>query len=411
MKPVTIPLLLATGAVAAMISTKPPALTDKWETKQLSHFFWSEAAAAADVNGDGQTDVLSGPYWYEGPEFQKSHAIYPASQTFESKGKTLAGFEGALGTENSYSNNFFSFAHDISGDGKPDYLLNSFPGKETYWFENPSEKDGEWKRHTALGITDNESPMFVDIDGDRQPDLLCMSEGTLGYATYDPANPFAVWKWHAVSPVDVEVRFRFTHGLGHGDINGDGLTDLLEAKGWWQQPANWDGTSHWEFHPVNFGSGGAQMFGYDVNEDGRTDVITSLDAHGFGLAWFEQYKDGTFKRHLLTNTRTERGSTGVAFSQPHALDLADFNGDGTIDIVTGKRFWAHGSDGDPEPNEPAVLYVFLLTRENGKASYKAEIIHADSGVGCQVMATDLNKDGKADIIVGNKKGTFIHLQR
>lgn len=82
-----------------------------------------------------------------------------------------------------------------------------------------------------------------------------------------------------------------------------------------------------------------------------------------------------------------------------------------MDIVTGKRFWAHGSDNDPEPNQAAVLYAFHLTRENGKATFKAEIIDDNSGVGCQILATDLNKDGKADILVGNKKGCFVHIQK
>jgi hypothetical protein len=153
------------------------------------------------------------------------------------------------------------------------------------------------------------------------------------------------------------------------------------------------------------------MFGYDVNADGRTDVITSLDAHGFGLAWFEQAEDATFTRHLITGTQEEKGSTGIIFTQPHGIDLADINGDGTLDIVTGKRFWAHGPKGDPEPNEPAVLYAFLLDRKDGKATYTAEIIDDNSGIGCQVMATDVNGDGKPDIVVGNKKGCFVHLQK
>ena len=413
MKPVTLPLFLVTGAVAvaAIISTNPPALTGKWEKQQLSRYFWSEGACSADVNGDGETDVLSGPYWFEGPDFKTTHTIYPATKSFQTGDEKLEGFEGGLGTKNTYSDNFISFTHDLSGDGIPDYIVCGFPGKETFWYENPGKEDGEWKRHTSLAITDNESPMFADINGDKRPDLLCMSEGTIGYATFDPANPSAVWKWHAVSPVDKKARQRFTHGIGHGDINGDGLTDIFEAKGWWEQPANWDETSHWKFHPVDFGKGGAQMYGYDVNADKRTDIITSLAAHEFGLAWFEQNEDGTFTKHLLTDTPKEKGSTGVAFSQPHAIDLADLNGDGTMDIVTGKRFWAHGSKGDPEPNEPAVLYAFYLTREEGKASYTAEIIDDDSGIGCQVMATDINKDGKPEIIVGNKKGCFVHFQK
>ena len=412
MKKILLPLSVAGIAVAAaVVSTKPQPLTEKWEKHQLSRYFWAEGACSADVNGDGETDVFSGPYWFQGPDFKTTHTIYPATQSFQLGEEKLEGFEGGLGKNNTYSDNFLSFAHDLSGDGKPDYIVCGYPGKETFWYENPVDKGGEWKRQTALAITDNESPMFVDVNGDKQQDLLCMSGGTVGYATYDAKNPSTEWTWHAVSEKDDGAYQRFTHGIGHGDINGDGRTDILEAKGWREAPADWDGKTPWKRHDIDFGTGGAQMYGYDVNADGRTDVITCLAAHEFGLCWFEQNEDATFTRHLLTGTPEEAGSTGVTFSQPHAIDIADLNGDGLMDIVTGKRFWAHGPDGDPEPNEAPVLYAFYLSRKDGKAAYTAEIIDDASGVGCQVMATDINKDGKPDILVGNKKGCYVHLQK
>jgi hypothetical protein len=411
MKPIILPLLAAAGT-AAVISTKPAPLTGKWEKHQLSRYFWAEGACVADVNGDGKTDVLSGPYWFEGPDFKTTHTIYPPGPDFEKDGEKIPGFKGELSGENAYSDNFLSHSADFNGDQRPDYLVIGFPGKETFWYENPGNADSPWPRHTALAVTDNESPMLADINGDGIKDLLCMSEGTVGYATLDPANPTAPWKWHAVSEADEKSYQKYTHGMGHGDVNGDGLTDILEVRGWREQPKDWDGKTPWKLHPAPFGTkGGAQMFGYDVNSDGRTDVITSLDAHGFGLAWFEQNADATFTRHLITGTPDEKGSTGIIFTQPHAIDLADIDGDGTLDIITGKRFWAHGPNGDPEPNEAAVLYAFLLHRKDGQATYTAEIIDDNSGVGCQVMAADVNGDGKPDIVVGNKKGCFVHLRK
>jgi len=408
-----LPLGLA-GVVA--ISTPAPPPTGEWATTRISRHFWAEGCCVADVNKDGHPDVLSGPYWHQGPDFTKSHEIHPPAASFTVRNaagaeEKIPGFEGALGRKNAYSDNFISYAHDFNGDGWKDYLVIGFPGKETFWYENPTGKEAHWPRHTALRVTDNESPAFADINGDRIPDLLAMSEGTIGYASYDPAQPTAEWKWRAISPKDPENYQRFTHGLGHGDINGDGLTDILEKNGWWEQPASWDGVAPWKRHDVRFGTGGAQMYGYDVNGDGRTDVITSLSAHGYGLAWFEQNADSTWKSHLITGTPQQEGETGVVFTQPHAIELADLNGDGLKDIVTGKRFWAHGPDMDPEPAATPVLYAFELKRDGGNATYTARLINDQSGVGTQVISADLNRDGKPDIVTANKLGCFVHLRK
>ena len=403
------------GSLAALAQSTDPGKPDgQWKTKQLTENFWAEGACVADVNHDGKMDVLCGPYWYEGPDFSVKHKIYADDKSFAKKKadgteEKIPGYEGFLSGKNAYSDNFLSYAADFNGDGWMDYLVIGFPGKEAFWYENPQGKDQPWTQHVALKSCDNESPMFTDIDGDKIPDLLCMSGGQIGYASPDPKNPNAEWTWHGVSAKDKRFQ-RFTHGIGYGDINGDGRTDILESTGWWEQPANWDGKTPWVKHDANFGGGGAQMYGYDVNGDGKTDVITSLAAHGYGLAWFEQTATG-WTQHLLTGTKTEKGETGLVFSQLHAIDLADMNGDGLKDIITGKRVWAHGPEGDVEPNAPAVLYWFELKRDGGKASFIPHLIDNDSGVGTQVMAADLNGDGKPDIIVGNKRGCFVHIRQ
>jgi hypothetical protein len=203
--------------------------------------------------------------------------------------------------------------------------------------------------------------------------------------------------------------------MGLGDVNGDGRLDLLEKGGWWEQPSSLEGDPEWKFHEQFFGTGGAQMYAYDVNGDGLNDVITSLAAHGFGLAWYEQYLEGgtrKFREHIIINKEPSESRYGVKFSEIHAIDLVDMNGDGLKDIVTGKRFWSHGRMGDPDRNNAAVLYWFELTRSpGGEVDYVPWLIDDDSGVGVQVVAGDINKDGLPDIVVGNKKGVFVHLHR
>ncbi|MDZ4689281.1 MAG: VCBS repeat-containing protein, partial [Planctomycetaceae bacterium] len=153
---------------------------------------------------------------------------------------------------------------------------------------------------------------------------------------------------------------------------------------------------------------------YDVDGDGLSDVITSLQAHGYGLVWYRQTKDGDarkFTANKILGATAEENPYGVTFSQLHAIDLVDMNGDGLKDIITGKRYWAHGPKGDAEPNAPAVVYWFELKRTaSGKVDWVPHFIDDDSGVGTQVMAGDISGDGRPDVVVGNKKGIFAHIQ-
>jgi hypothetical protein len=402
-------------------STPPSPLSGEWKKIQASEHFWAEGACAGDVNKDGKMDVLCGPYWYQGPDYTQKHQIYPATQAFDKKkddGSTekIPGFKGFLSGENDYSKNFLSYSFDINADGWIDYIVIGFPGEQTFWYENPKGKDGDWVQHTILDVTDNESPILVDLTGDGKPELLCINKGFLGYAEADWSKPGEPWKFNAISPNNNYQRF--THGIGYGDVNGDGLVDILESSGWWERPAKWDGKSVWTKHEAQFGKGGAQMYAYDVNGDKKADIITSLEAHGYGLVWFEQTNDGGvqgWNKHVVVGGKIDGqdvpGETGLVWSQMHAIDLVDMNGDGLKDIITGKRFWAHGPNGDAESGAPAVLYWLELKRTAGKASYTAHIIDDNSGVGTQVMAVDMNGDKKPDVVVGNKKGCFVHLQK
>ena len=387
-----------------------------WRKQTITQEFWAEGACVGDVNRDGHLDILSGPFWHEGPAFTNRHEIYPATARHPvegQEGKFARGFLGFLSGRNGYSDNFLSFSADLNGDGWTDYLVVGFPGKETYWYENPGRaQTSPWRRHLALARTDNESPSLADITGDGKPELICMNARALGYASPDPEQPAAPWIWRTVGRN--EVWNWNTHGLGYGDVNGDERIDLLTAHNWWEQPASLAGDALWKKHDAIFNNGGSQMFVRDVDGDGAGDVITAYEGHGYGLYWHQQLKDEKgarqWKRYVIAGSPTEPGETGIVFSQPHAVDLADVNRDGQPDIITGKRIWAHGPDGDADPNGAAVLYWFELQRVNGQAKFVGHLIDSDSGVGTQVMAADVNQDGKVDVVAANKKGLFVHFQ-
>ncbi len=356
--------------------------------------FLCEGANFGDFNQDGKMDIEAGPYWFEGPDFTQRHEFAPpAAKPYDPNG---------------YSDYFLSYVYDFNGDGWADILVYSWPGKETAWYENPKNKAGHWLRHVIFAVTDNESPQLGDMNGDGKPELICHTDGYLGFAEADWSDPTKPWKFRRISPKGEWQRY--THGYGFGDINGDGRMDILEKDGWWEQPASLTGDPVWVKHPFNFGTGGAQMYVYDVNGDGLPDVITSLAAHGFGLAWYEQTRTGgeiSFKEHIFMNSKPEENKYGVKFSQLHSIDLVDMNGDGLKDIVTGKRYWAHGPTGDAEPSAPAVLYWFQLVRNKDKSvDFIPHLIDDDSGVGTQVTTGKVSGGKLPDVVVGNKKGLF-----
>jgi hypothetical protein len=373
----------------------------------LTQKFFAEGASAGDFNKDEKMDVVVGPNVYYGPDFQSKQSYRKVTE-FKPTG---------------YSDNFLTHVYDFNGDGYDDILVIGWPGykkdHEHKWYENPGAKkvagkQGPWIGHLAYKTVDNESPGLGDVDGDGKPELVFHTQGKLGYAKPDWANPTKEWTFHPISTKG--KRQRYTHGIGYGDVNGDGRMDFLETDGWWEQPASLKGDPVWKRHIWRFGQGGAQMYAYDVDGDGDNDVITSIRAHGYGLAWFEHYKDAgqiKFKEHRIIDDKPEKNRYGVKFSQMHALDLVDIDGDGVKDIVTGKRWWAHGPKGDAEPNAAAVVYWFKTVRDASKKSGSATFIpyqvDNNSGVGTQVKAVDLNGDGYPEIVVGNKKGGFVHM--
>lgn len=409
--------VVGAAALGVRLVAAAPAL-HTFNKQHLEPYYWSEGAAFGDLNRDGKPDAIYGPYWWEGPGFTQRHELYAPKKTTtvkEADGteKTFPGFEGGFGKKNAYStDNFFAFAHDLDGDGWNDVLTYGLPHTPAYLYINPAGKDQPWQRHTVLDQVDNESPTFTDLTGDGKPEIVCVNGGNFGYASPDWSKPTVTWTF---TPISGGGKWqRYTHGLGVGDMNGDGRLDVLFKDGWFEQPASLAGNPEWKRHRFFFAPAAAQMFAYDVDGDGLTDVVTALAAHGYGFAWYQQTKDkdanGTpqFKTHIFMNKEPRENRYGVTFSEIHAVEMTDVDGDGLKDIVTGKCFWAHGPTGSPEANAPAVLYWFKLVRRgDGTVDWVPNLIDDNSGVGRQIGLGDVNGDGRPDIVIGNKKGAFV----
>ncbi|HBE67242.1 MAG TPA: hypothetical protein DDW52_03745, partial [Planctomycetaceae bacterium] len=367
-----------------------------FERQELTDVYYSEGIAVGDINGDQQPDIVYGPHWYAGPEFKRANEIYPATPQPREK----------------YADKFFAWIYDFDSDGHNDVFTVGFPGTPAHVYRNPGPEalQRHWTKHEVFDWVSNESPHFTQLVGDDRPELICTRDGFFGYATIDWTQPFKKWHFHPISQQVAPKRFG--HGLGVGDVNGDGRADVIHSRGWLEQPASL--SDRWAPHDAVFGErGGAEIHAYDVDGDGDNDIITSEAAHEFGLSWYEQ-TDGPesrrFKKHLIMGDHPSDNDFGVLFSELHSVALADVDGDGLKDIVTGKTYWSHHKQ-SPMWDAGAVVYWFKLARESTGPKWTPMKVDGDSGIGRQVCVADVNRDGLLDIATGGMLGANVLLHQ
>lgn len=376
--------------------------SERFTVQRISDMYYSWGADAADFNKDGILDVVAGPYIYYGPDYTKRSEIFPA-------------ITGSPSLDFPY--NRVQDTYDFNNDGWPDVLSSAFAST---LYINPKGEHRRWKSYDILpGVGQGEITTFQDIDQDGKPELVYGSSGYVRYAKPDINDPTKPWIEYTVS----EKGHALAHGIGTGDINGDGRVDILNALGWWEQPMVLDSTKRWKYHPVAFGRygkrssniGSSLMAVYDVNGNGLNDVVANLNSHGFGLAWYEQKRDIkgeiSFERHMISDDYQFDNKGGVTFSQPHGATFADIDNDGIKDFIIGKRYFTHLDNYyDPDPYSAPVLYLYKTVRNPaapGGAELVPELIHNRSGAGSEVIAVDLDKNGTLDIITSTNSGTFI----
>lgn len=374
----------------------------RWTRITLDREFRSEGVAVFDVNRDGKRDVVAGDVWYEAPSW-KMHEI-------RRPGK----YDPATG----YSRSFLNFGHDVNGDGWVDLICVGFPGAPCYWYENPRTQPGHWKERLIWHSACNETPNFHDLFGDGKPGLILGSqpEDQMGYLPIPPASEVnSKWTFYPIGlPGKPKLggldngTNRYYHGLGIGDFNQDGRDDVVIRDGWCEAPQDRRSVP-WTFHPfvmerTDLGTAPdcANIFVEDLDMDGDMDLITS-SAHAYGLWWWENIDGKTLRQHVIDKS----------FSQLHAMQYVDINGDGQRDIVTGKRYFAHNGHEKGE-NEPIVMLWYEVKRASGMPPkfIRHEIAEGrDTGVGTQFEVTDIDGDGRPDIALSNKKGVNLLLQR
>ena len=336
-----------------------------------------ESVGVFDVNGDEQLDIVSGAFWYEGPEFLDRSYI------------------GDVARHGEYWDDFATVPLDINGDGRTDYVTGGWFSKDLRWRENPGN-NLPWKEHILDQTGNVETARGWDVDND-------------GYIEIVPNNPKQPLKFYKLKRdstnrttgefIKITVADAQDHGLGFGDVNGDGRGDFILSSGWVESPKDIM-KGKWLVHSeFSLGTASVPILVVDVNGDSKNDLIVG-QAHGYGLDWYEQ-KINEMGREWIKHPIDPDNS------QFHTMEWTDLDGDGKNELVTGKRYRAHNGN-DPGGKDLIGLYYF---RWDGEVFVKHTIskgpLGVGKGTGIHFSIADLRGTGRKDIIVAGKDGLYV----
>lgn len=336
-----------------------------------------EAAGVCDMNRDGKLDIISGGFWYENPGWKKH-------------------FIREIAEQDNYYYDFANIPIDVDGDGWVDHVSVAWHNKRISWVRHPGNSGRPFE---AIKIDEPghfETAFGDDVNKDGQLDILPnIFDGEPGWYEFkrDAKVPYGVnWIKH---PLPAQA---IGPGIGVGDINGDGRNDLVGGKGWAEQPA--DPKAEWTWHAeFDLGDASIPILVHDLDADGDLDLIWGI-GHGYGLYWMEQERNSIGQR-VWTRHEIEKG-----WSQAHAPILADLDNDGQMELVVGKRYYAHNGK-DPGANDPRVIYWYKFDRSQRLWSRHPIQAGGPAGLGIAPVAADIDADGDIDIVAPGKSGLYL----
>jgi hypothetical protein len=330
-------------------------------------------SSLADVDKDNDLDIIIGSnagtiWWFENVDGK--------TWTRHELGTNAMAFKGGV-------------TADIDGDGWIDQISGGT------WYKNPGNKTSEWTRFEN-GVIVPYDMQAADMNGDGKIEIIALSEieGTFVYFPGD--KPDKKWKKTAVGT-------GCAGGIapqGIGDIDNDGDLDIVRSTVWFE---NTDGTAtKWEehkslrfVHSTGSFAYSSRAFIADMDGDGDIDVVQSdANVESGSVAWQEK-KDpratSWYFHPIGTDTKQDL----------HSLCVADFDGDGDMDVFSG---------GGPMGED---LYKRCFIWENidkiGTQWEKHEVLFKQECI--DAVAADIDGDGDIDIIGKPWKGKNVYILR
>lgn len=355
-----------------------------------------EAAGAFDVDGDGDIDIVSGDTWYEAPDWTP-HKVRDVEK---------------VGT---YMNCFSTIPMDVDADGDMDFISVSYFGKNVGWVENPGNVSSEWTYHEIDLPGPSEAAVAVDLTGDGKPEILPNAVNVVVFYELVEAGPQPKFKKYDLGSNAAG------HGVGTGDVNGDGRVDLLTPKGWFEAPSDPAGET-WTWHASwDLGAAGIQILARDVDQDGVSDIIHGM-GHARGLYWKKGATTADGRLSWSDAMLIDEEVTSV-----HTLLWVDLDGDGRDnELLTGKRVYAHERE-EGDVDAPVIAY-YRFDRDAGdwrrtlidkgeparnapadpsQRDAQKDFPRGTAGTGLEVAAVDLDGDGDIDLVCPGKSGLYL----
>jgi hypothetical protein len=321
------------------------------------------SVVAADVNGDGKLDLISGNY----------NANTLSVLTNDGSGGFAVAASISVG-----SHPTSVAAADINGDGRVDLIATINNANSLTVLTNNGS--GGFAASSSLGVGARPSQVVAaDMNGDGKMDLVCANHDSnnLTVLTNSGSGGFVVATSPSVGtgPYSVAV----------ADVNGDGKLDLISANY----------TSGNLTVLTNNGNGGFGLYATpavvgnarfvvaaDLNGDGKVDLVAANDLS---------------MMYVLT-VLTNNGSSGFGVSAqlptgaaPYCIAAADVNGDGKVDLICANL-------GD------STLTLFT---NDGSGGFTPAALLAVGNSPYFVVAGDVNGDGKVDLVSANSSANTL----